>query len=484
MQQLVQRPDGAIGGGDLVGAYRIIRALHIGRSQVFLGEHARLGYPVALKVLAAGQSADAERGALNSLVNVYTPGLLDAGVLPPQQGGQPYIVTEYVPGETLQRLLQVVRRLSGARAARLGVHVLRALQYAHSIGLVHGDVKPENIVVSAERSRELRVSLIDYGEARSDRAGPEESGARRLATPHSAAPEVMRGAPAETGADIYGVGAVLYQCIAGRRPHDCAEGGAIVPLHEVVPVGRELSDVIARAMAESPRHRFPTAREFASRLEALPISEVQTLAVQGAVADGVQEAAATVEVGDEPTAAPAAALASRPWTGNRSALLSTSVPEVWAFRGDPGVDRPEVEAALANLQSECRVRFLDNDQRDEVRISLLSGAVPPSVMVFGDLHVLLSEPLLEEVSRQNETSMLLVSTHENIELLNSTVNACGLHHQVCLPAASEDIAVAIRKMLDRALRLRRRYDGLRLALRDAQEDLEKLRQELLESERT
>ncbi len=466
--------------GDEVGEFRILKVLHASqRSVVALGEHRRLGFPAAIKFFHNDGSFERERGALNTLSNIYTPGLLDAGWFERDQFAY-YLVMELIEGDTLQRLLNVERRLLGEDAMRLAVHLLRALQYAHTAGLVHGDVKPENIIVAGLGTTAERFALVDYGEVQSMRAPlAEQSGTRTLATPEYAAPEVLRGIRPGVAADVYSVGAVIYQCITGKRPSQCAIDGAIPPIGEVVPVGAVLSDVIARAMAELPEHRYPTAREFASRLEALAVEETRTVAAISGMVPAQREALDTVEVGDAP-AADGTAVTTRPTHDGNTPLLSTGAAEIWAFTGDPGVDQDVVRDALNQLDSEFRIKFFDASEREEARIEYVGGTPPPAVIVFGDLHALLGEPLLVEVGRQNETSMLLVSTHENGELLDTTVNACGLHGQVCLPKRPEEIADSIRTMATRSQRLRRRYDGLRLALRDAREDLAQLRKDFQE----
>ena len=152
----------------------------------------------------------------------------------------------------------------------------------------------------------------------------------------------------------------------------------------------------------------------------------------------------------------------RSWTHR---LMSTRKPSVWAFDGDPALDRPEVKQALRGLESLCSVRWLDEQARRDAGERLQNHLIdPPWVFLFGDLHVLLNDPLIAVMSSIGEVSRLLISTHANAELLESTINHFGLDLQICLPSTEEDIQAGVRRMIDRTRRLQHHYDDVRLAL--------------------
>ena len=146
--------------------------------------------------------------------------------------------------------------------------------------------------------------------------------------------------------------------------------------------------------------------------------------------------------------------------------MSTRKPSVWAFEGDPALDDPGVRQALDELGEHSTILWLNETARRDTNKKLQDQAIdPPWVFVFGDLHVLLKEPLMETLSAIGEVSRLLISTHANIDLLESTINNYGLDQQVCLPASGDDIRFAVRDMIERTRRLQHQYDNLRLALR-------------------
>ncbi|GJG86788.1 hypothetical protein tb265_19690 [Gemmatimonadetes bacterium T265] len=224
--------------GRRVGAYQLVREIgRGGMGTVYLAVREDVGKQVALKLVRGGLAAPerverflVERRVLARLDHPYVARLLDAGVA---DDGTPFFAMEYVDGEPLDRYCDA-RRLGVAARLRLVEQACAAVAYAHRNLVVHRDLKPGNLLVTAAGD----VKLLDFGIAKllaedaadggadAARAGLTEAGVRLL-TPEYAAPEQVRGEPVTTATDVYALGVVLYELLAGRRPPSAAgPGGA------------------------------------------------------------------------------------------------------------------------------------------------------------------------------------------------------------------------------------------------------------------
>jgi serine/threonine-protein kinase len=215
------RPDDAgERGGRRIGPYRVLREVgRGGMGTVYLAEREDVRKRVALKVvrgeLAAPEKLERfllERRILARLEHPGIARLLDAGVT---DDGTPWFAMEYVDGEPLTEYADR-RRLSVSARLELFSQACSAVAYAHRSLLVHRDVKPSNILVSAEGE----LKLVDFGIAKllDDEAEEGLTGTGvRLLTPEYAAPEQLRGDPVTTATDVYALGLVLYELLTGRR---------------------------------------------------------------------------------------------------------------------------------------------------------------------------------------------------------------------------------------------------------------------------
>jgi len=284
-------PEGTFRPGTLVGSWRLIRELgHGGMGVVFLAERADRAYEqrTALKIVRGGLVSGAlERRFLRErqiLARLQHPGiarLLDGGFT---DEGQPYFVMELVEGEPLTDWA-TGRELDLPQRLRLFLDVCDAVQYAHRQLVVHRDLKPANILVTADG----RIRLLDFGVARLLDDASGEAGLTRtgilLLTPEYAAPEQVRGEPATTATDVYGLGAVLYELLSGKRIREVDSHSLTEVLRmlesEILPLGErqdlppslqrrirgDLETIVHCALAREPQRRYATVDAMAADVQ-------------------------------------------------------------------------------------------------------------------------------------------------------------------------------------------------------------------------
>jgi eukaryotic-like serine/threonine-protein kinase len=250
-----------------------------GMAVVYLARDLRHDRPVALKVLlpSLSQSLGAERflREIRTAARLQHPHILsvhDSG----DADGQLWFTMPYVEGETLRRRLQREGQLPLPDALRIAREVADGLDFAHRHGVVHRDVKPENILLSDAHAlvADFGISRALAGEAASDSL--TESGVS-LGTPAYMSPEQASGGPVDARTDVYALGAVLYEMLAGEAPFTGPTAQAIIakrfhtdaiPLRAVRPsVPEHIERAVARALARVPMDRFASAAELAGELE-------------------------------------------------------------------------------------------------------------------------------------------------------------------------------------------------------------------------
>jgi serine/threonine-protein kinase len=214
-----------------------------------------------------------------NIVQVYDYGLTENGTF--------YYVMEYLPGPTLEELVEQHGPLPPARAVHLLRQVCGALGEAHAIGLIHRDVKPRNILVCTRGGVHDVAKLLDFGLVRTQGSGPGEAdltGEHAIAgTPHYRSPEQAAGGEnVDCRADLYSLGAVAYFLLTGRPPFAGRPVGQVLAAHQYEapePLTRnrpelpaELEAVVLRCLAKKPDERFPDAPALSKALAACPIS--------------------------------------------------------------------------------------------------------------------------------------------------------------------------------------------------------------------
>ena len=256
---------------ELVPGYRIVHMIgQGGQAQVYLAEREADGLRVALKVLDRKLRHDRvfferflrEYQLVAALENEYVARIYDQGIT----GEQAYIAMEFLPSGTLASRIR--EGLDSRAALRLAAQIARALDAIHSQGIVHRDLKPMNILFRANG----QPVIVDFGLARDLAASSNLTVAGQLlATPRYMSPEHFLGQPIDARSDLYSMGAILYEMLAGQRIYESETPASMIDMHVNGPVPRlpeplaGYQPILDRLLAKKPDDRFQSARElFAS----------------------------------------------------------------------------------------------------------------------------------------------------------------------------------------------------------------------------
>jgi serine/threonine protein kinase len=302
-----------------------------GMGEVWRARDTTLDRPVAVKLLhdsLAGDEKAAERFRREALTAAQISHPNMANVFDYiEEDGQPGIVMELVPGETLAHRLAKKKKIPMREAVRITDDVLSALSAAHTAGIVHRDIKPANILLTPAGE----VKVTDFGIARSLSDASLTQTGTVMGTAHYSAPEQVRGESASPATDIYSMGVVLYEMLTGERPYsgDTPIAVAMARLSEDPPHPKELRPtipaaldaVVMRALAREPSDRFASAAEMRMALDQAaadaPIDQTQVLTIEGAD----ETTALGVLLPDEPKESRVAASIPPAWVGKRLAKL-------------------------------------------------------------------------------------------------------------------------------------------------------------------
>jgi eukaryotic-like serine/threonine-protein kinase len=259
-------------GTVLSGRYKLEAKLGSGgMSTVYLARDTTLDRQVAVKVMHREMSEQAdqlqrfrqEARAVAKLSHPNVVAVIDAG----EDGGHPYIVFEYVEGETLKQRINRVGALDAQEALAYAIEIARGLTVAHARNMVHRDIKPQNVLIDSEG----RAKLTDFGISRQLEQDGMTATGRVLGTTDYVAPEQAMGHPVDQRSDIYSLGVVLYEMLVGQVPFsaDSQVGVAMKHVNEELPDVQqrrpELSAAAAmtveRATAKDPGERYQTVGE-------------------------------------------------------------------------------------------------------------------------------------------------------------------------------------------------------------------------------
>jgi serine/threonine protein kinase len=266
-------------GETIAGRYKVEELVgHGGMSSVYKARDALLERHVALKILHEQYSTDEDfverfKREARSVAQLQHPNIvtvIDRG----EENGRQFIVFEYIEGENLKEHVVRQGRLDVREALEIADEVARGLAFAHGQGLIHRDVKPQNVLLNGDG----RAKVTDFGIARTlDVDGMTQTGTV-LGTSNYIAPEQASGQPVDAHSDVYALGAVLYELLAGEVPFpgESFVAVAMKHMHEPAPnlldvrrdVPLRVAAAVDRALEKDPEQRFPTMDAFAAELEA------------------------------------------------------------------------------------------------------------------------------------------------------------------------------------------------------------------------
>jgi len=294
--------------GRVLAGYRLEQQIgRGGMAVVFRAVDERLGRPVALKVLSADLAADdafrqrfiRESRASAAVDDPHIIPLFEAG----EADGVLFIAMRFVPGGDVRSLVRRAGPLPAARGAAIISAMASALDAAHAIGLIHRDVKPANMLVDSRPGRPDHVYLSDFGLSKASLASSGLTGTGEfLGTVDYCAPEQIEGRPVDGRVDQYALACTAFELFTGAPPFHREPAAATIWAHMSQPppalTARRpdfppaVDDVLARAMAKAPEHRYRTCSEFAGALRhALGLAAYHEAA--GAVVPGAAPAVTT-----------------------------------------------------------------------------------------------------------------------------------------------------------------------------------------------
>ena len=283
LEEVPALPVGAL----IAGKLRVVRALGIGgMGTVYEVEHELTRHRRALKLLHAELASSPqivarflrEASAAGRIGSPHIVETFDAGRL---ESGEPYLVMEMLDGQSLGSILDEAGKLPEADAIDWIAQACDGAQAAHDAGIIHRDIKPDNLFIQ----RSGRVKLLDFGISKFD---PVLTGEQRLTgdltlgTPFYMAPEqTSKTSSVDSRADVYALGVVLYECVTGERPFSAETYPQLVvqihlgdytPASSISGTSALLDGIIARAMARNPADRFQRPAELAQALRDLAVA--------------------------------------------------------------------------------------------------------------------------------------------------------------------------------------------------------------------
>lgn len=297
MANQVHGPEGMI----FANKYRIVKLIGSGgMANVYLGIDMNTGVNVAIKILKPEFSSDdefirrfdAEAKSVASLNHANIVKVFGVG----HEGNFRYIVQEYIEGITVKDLINQNGHLDWKNAVPIVIQIGLALDYAHQNGIVHRDIKPQNILISRDRV----AKITDFGIARAASSTTITMTGVQMGSVHYFSPEQARGGNVGPQSDIYSLGVSLFEMVTGRLPFDGDSNVAIAVKHlqETPPVPsslmqgipKGLDSIIAKCMQKSPERRYQTMRQLVTELDSLL---VDPNGVYGVITNVPEKAAST-----------------------------------------------------------------------------------------------------------------------------------------------------------------------------------------------
>jgi eukaryotic-like serine/threonine-protein kinase len=335
---------GMLAEGTTIGAYRVLRQLgEGGMGTVYLADHALLSRTAAIKVLLPSLSAQPEFvqrffNEARAITQIADPGIVQVFDFGYHTDGSAYIVMEFLDGDSLDRRLARIGRLSPITTLRLTRQLCASLHAAHAKGIIHRDLKPDNIYLVGDPAVTggERTKILDFGIAKLSGGEPGTLMTRKglvMGTPVYMSPEQCRSAgDVDPRSDIYSLGCVMMAMLTGRPPFDGEGSGDLIAAHlreppqlassRVPGLPDFIDELLLRCLAKSVADRFQTAAQLDEAIEAiehrLPRSTPAGISAGGGLLPppGVRTPATTTT---------GAAGQRQPTTTSRSGVMATLV---------------------------------------------------------------------------------------------------------------------------------------------------------------
>lgn len=413
-------------------------------SNVYLARDMILDRDIAIKILRYDFSNEEElrrrfqREALSttSLAHPHIVNIFDVG----EEGSLHYLVMEYVPGKTLKEYIIDNSPVAPEQAVKIMKQLASALAHAHQNQIVHRDIKPQNILMDAEGN----VKISDFGIAMALSATSYTQTNSVLGTVHYLSPEQARGGTANKKSDIYSLGIVMFELLTGKLPFSGESAVSIALKHlqtetpslrEIVPsMPQSLENVVLKATAKNPQHRYQSANELEEDLSTVlmperlnepkfsaPIDEDATRAMPAikdpAVYGSVEETKTLAPVSKkEPAKKPAAPQAKKkkkkwPWIVGIAVFLvvagliaALAFPDLFGPRqvAVPDVKDMERDEAIEELRS---LGFVIGEEKEQTSEEVAEGNVVRTIPEAGKMR-----------NRESEIQLFISTGKEKVEL--------------------------------------------------------------------
>lgn len=378
--------------GKTVGKVRIEKHLaQGGMAEVYLGTHLTLDRPVAVKVMHSFVEADDDQKARfqrearvvaslrhPNIVQIYDFDTAD---------GHPYIVMEYLKGPSLatylRQLHERTERMQPAQTARLLGRLAAAVDYAHERGVVHRDIKPGNVLLESKLDQNVSTTfsddtepvLTDFGLVRIANATMQTASGMVSGTPAYLSPEQAQGLKVDHRTDVYSLGIVLYEILAGQVPFEAETTWSMIykQIHEPPPpipdIQPAVQQVIDRALAKNPDDRYQSCGQLAAEY----MEAISRIADAATMSFSLPPTPRSVTVSQQ-VPAPAPGHRSRfPWIGAGIVVLGLAVFSLAQLFRSPSLNTP-----IAANDSIGLLRFQDGTApADQVTITTASMPLPP-----------------------------------------------------------------------------------------------------------